>query len=103
MVMIQAVLSVCSLPDNRLVSGSNDNTVRVWDLSTGECVRVLEGHSGVRAWCSVMIRIHTRVSHYAVFPLSYMCDMSMRVLCVGLCVLRDPSHAHPVSVPLSSC
>jgi WD40 repeat protein len=27
------------------VSGSDDTTLRVWDLQTGECVHVLEGHS----------------------------------------------------------
>jgi WD40 repeat protein len=27
------------------VSGSHDNTVRVWDLDTGACLRVLEGHT----------------------------------------------------------
>jgi WD40 repeat protein len=32
----------------RAVSGSSDRTLRVWDLETGECLRVLEGHtSGV--------------------------------------------------------
>jgi hypothetical protein len=28
------------------VSGSDDNTVRSWDLSTGRCTAVLEGHAG---------------------------------------------------------
>jgi len=30
----------------RVVSGSDDNTLRVWDADRGECVAVLEGHSG---------------------------------------------------------
>ncbi len=30
----------------RALSGSLDRTVRVWDLSSGECLQVLEGHSG---------------------------------------------------------
>jgi WD40 repeat protein len=29
----------------RAVSGSNDNTLRVWDLETGACLRVVEGHA----------------------------------------------------------
>ena len=34
-------------PDGRrVVSGSNDNTLKVWDVATGECVATLEGHSG---------------------------------------------------------
>jgi len=28
-----------------LYSGSSDNTIREWSLSSGECVRRLEGHS----------------------------------------------------------
>ena len=31
----------------RGLSGSNDNTVRVWDLETGNCLRVLEGHTDI--------------------------------------------------------
>lgn len=30
---------------NTLVSGSYDNTVRVWDIKSGRCVHVLEGHT----------------------------------------------------------
>ena len=33
-------------PDGRrAVSGSNDETLRVWDMESGECLRVLEGHN----------------------------------------------------------
>ena len=33
-------------PDGRrVVSGSEDNTLKVWDVATGECVATLEGHS----------------------------------------------------------
>ena len=33
-------------PDGRrVVSGSNDNTVKVWDVATGKCVATLKGHS----------------------------------------------------------
>ena len=28
-----------------VVSGSEDNTLKVWDVATGECVATLEGHS----------------------------------------------------------
>jgi WD40 repeat protein len=31
--------------DNLLISGSLDNTARIWDLATGDCIRVLEDHS----------------------------------------------------------
>ena len=37
---------VCVLPDGRIVSGSYDNTLRIWDANTGECKKTLEGHTG---------------------------------------------------------
>ena len=33
-------------PDGRrVVSGSDDKTLKVWDVATGECVATLRGHS----------------------------------------------------------
>jgi WD40 repeat protein len=40
------VRSISLCPDERLiVSGSSDSTVRVWEVATGQQVRVLEGHT----------------------------------------------------------
>ena len=46
----RAVYSVCFSPDGKqLVSGSLDETVRLWDVETGACVKTLKGH-GDSVW-----------------------------------------------------
>src|SRR6476469_2385222 len=40
------VNSVAIAPDGKtIVSGSEDNTIKVWDILTGECLRTFSGHS----------------------------------------------------------
>ncbi len=31
---------------SRVITGSHDKTARVWNVATGECVHVLNGHTG---------------------------------------------------------
>jgi WD40 repeat protein len=40
------VESVCFSPDSRLfLSGSDDRNIKLWNITTGECIRTLEGHT----------------------------------------------------------
>ena len=40
-----AVLSVsCNCEKTKIASGSRDNTIRIWDLATGRCERILKDH-----------------------------------------------------------
>ena len=41
----QSVRAVAVTPDGRLiVSGSDDNTIKVWDMKSGHLLHSLEGH-----------------------------------------------------------
>ena len=44
---------VAVLPDGRVVSGSHDNNLRVWNTSTGECDIILKGHTHVSIYMIV--------------------------------------------------
>lgn len=48
-----AIYSVSFSPDNaHIVSGSFDNTVRIWEAATGDSVAVLAGHSSSVMWAT---------------------------------------------------
>lgn len=46
-----SINAVAITPNGKIIaSGSEDNTIKLWDLNTGECLATLEGHeAGVRA------------------------------------------------------
>jgi WD40 repeat protein len=48
------VTCVSVMPDSRVVSGSIDTTLRIWEATTGVCERVLEGHTD-RVSCVVAL------------------------------------------------
>ena len=41
-----SVLCVAALPRDRIVSGSRDKTLKVWDVNHGLCLQTLRGHTG---------------------------------------------------------
>lgn len=47
------VITCLQFSNNRIVSGSDDNTLKVWSASTGRCLRTLVGHTG-GVWSSQM-------------------------------------------------
>lgn len=40
------VTALIILPNGNLVSGSEDKTIKIWDLHTNTCLKTLEGHEG---------------------------------------------------------
>jgi WD40 repeat protein len=46
--ILQRVTSVCAVDAHRVVSGTLQKSLRVWDINTGECQRELKGHGWVR-------------------------------------------------------
>ncbi len=41
------VRCIVKLNENQLASGSGDNTIRIWDLIGGNCLKTLKGHESV--------------------------------------------------------
>ena len=41
----KAVMCLVQLNDGRVVSGSDDKTLKIWDTITGNCLMTLQGHT----------------------------------------------------------
>ena len=54
-----SVWSVIVVPDGRVVSGSDDKSMKVWDLLLGSCVLTLTGHTNLER--SVIVLPECRV------------------------------------------
>jgi WD40 repeat protein len=52
---LQVLASSWSLDGTKVVSCSKDKTVRVWDVSRGECINTLTGHDG---WVSLHVNAY---------------------------------------------
>ena len=37
--------TVCILDNDKIVSGSHDKTIKIWNSNTGECIKTLTGHT----------------------------------------------------------
>ncbi|XP_050415118.1 F-box/WD repeat-containing protein 7 isoform X2 [Patella vulgata] len=48
------VITCLEYCNNKIVSGSDDNTLKVWSVVTGKCLRTLVGHTG-GVWSSQMV------------------------------------------------
>ena len=45
----------CCPGGERVVSGSNDDTLKVWRLADGSCETILQGHKRVHVFCCVAV------------------------------------------------
>ena len=83
------VTCLCALPGERLVSGSRDRTLRVFELGTGVCVGVLRGHKA-RVHCVCALPGGARVASGAADACVRVWDVAagscVRVLRGGGCV-----------------
>lgn len=53
------ILAIDVDPENkRAVSASSDHTLRIWDLKSGDCLKVLTGHRGEVQLCRVVNGLH---------------------------------------------
>ena len=83
--LCRPVKTVCfSLDGLSVISGSDDTSIRNWDLATGSCVSVMRGHE-----VSTHTHTHTRI-HMYVTPMTSVCwweEGSNGHACIGIWTL----------------
>ncbi|KAK2731274.1 hypothetical protein FQN57_003536 [Myotisia sp. PD_48] len=94
------VMSVAFSPDgSKIVSGSGDNTVRVWEVATGKLLQTLEGHSG----SVTSVAFSPDGSDNAISTTSYSMDRSNTwIIKNGYRVLYIPIDFRPYSMAIYS-
>ena len=41
------VTCVTKMSDSTFISGSNDNTLKLWNINNGKCIKTFEGHQNI--------------------------------------------------------
>ena len=49
------VCDICNMGESHVITGSQDQTVRMWDVRSGECIQILKGHTG----CVNCVHLHS--------------------------------------------
>ena len=49
------VYLLVKINENTIASASWDETIKIWDIITGNCLKTLEGHSG---WVNFLVKIN---------------------------------------------
>jgi len=81
------IFCVKAFNDNQIVSCSRDKSIKIWDISTGDCIKTLLGHSD--AVFSIAILSNNRI-------VSCSLDKSIRIWDVELgdCIKILNGHTH---------
>ena len=80
-----SVLSV-AIKDNLIISGSYDNTIKIWNINSGTCIKTLEGH--IYSVNSVAIKDNLIISGST--------DNTIKIwdISTGLCIKTLEGHTH---------
>ncbi len=86
----EPVSALTLLGDGRLASGSYDNSIKLWDVQTGQCVQTLRGHSG-------SINALTMLGDWHLASGSHDKSIKLWNVQTGQCVQTLQEHSQPVT------